>query len=65
MGTSARFKTALVSALILAGSALGISTASADNKVIVLSSQPNEAGFPMWLANKLGYYSDRGLNVKI
>jgi len=32
---------------------------------IVLSSQPNEAGFPMWLANKLGYYGERGLEVKI
>ena len=53
-------------ALILTG--LGIASAGAQDKKqtsIVLSSQPNEAGFPMWLANKLGYYTDRGLTVKI
>lgn len=32
---------------------------------IVLSSQPNEGGFPIWLAKRLGYYSERGLDVKI
>ena len=30
-----------------------------------LNSQPNEAGFPMWLANELGYYGERGLTVDI
>lgn len=30
-----------------------------------LNSQPNEAGFPMWLANDLGYYADNGLSVEI
>ncbi|MBS0531485.1 MAG: ABC transporter substrate-binding protein [Proteobacteria bacterium] len=65
MMSSASFRTVLASALILAGGVLSTSAAWADNKAIVLSSQPNEAGFPMWLANKLGYYSDRGLAVKI
>ena len=57
-----------LSILLLAGFAPATGTAQAqDNKAasIVLSSQPNEAGFPMWLANKLGYYSERGLTVKI
>jgi ABC-type nitrate/sulfonate/bicarbonate transport system substrate-binding protein len=57
---------ATIVALILMG--LGTAPAGAQDKKqtsIVLSSQPNEAGFPMWLANKLGYYSDRGLTVKI
>jgi ABC-type nitrate/sulfonate/bicarbonate transport system substrate-binding protein len=30
-----------------------------------LNSQPNEAGFPMWLANDLGYFKDNGLEVEI
>jgi ABC-type nitrate/sulfonate/bicarbonate transport system substrate-binding protein len=30
-----------------------------------LNSQPNEAGFPMWLANNLGYFKERGLEVDI
>ena len=30
-----------------------------------LNSQPNEAGFPMWLANDLGYFADNGLEVDI
>ena len=32
---------------------------------INLNSQPNEAGFPMWLANDLGYFADNGLEVDI
>ena len=57
---------ATVVALILTGLSAATAPAGADDKKpIVLSSQPNEAGFPMWLANKLGYYSDRGLTVKI
>ena len=30
-----------------------------------LNSQPNEAGFPMWLANDLGYFTENGLEVDI
>ncbi|MCJ7873218.1 ABC transporter substrate-binding protein [Phaeobacter sp. J2-8] len=29
-----------------------------------LNSQPNEAGYPMWLAEHLGYFSDNGLDVE-
>ena len=43
---------------------LSQSAAFADTKVS-LSSQPNEAGFPMWLANDLGYFKDRGLEIDI
>jgi len=32
---------------------------------INLNSQPNEAGFPMWLANDLGYFAENGLEVDI
>ncbi|MCY4208437.1 MAG: ABC transporter substrate-binding protein [Roseovarius sp.] len=32
---------------------------------INLNSQPNEAGFPMWLANDLGYFTENGLEVDI
>ena len=55
-------------ALLLTGICATAALASAQDKKpasIVLSSQPNEAGFPMWLANKLGYYTERGLTVKI
>ncbi|MEM8950591.1 MAG: ABC transporter substrate-binding protein [Pseudomonadota bacterium] len=30
-----------------------------------LNSQPNEAGFPMWLANDLGYFEENGLEIAI
>ena len=46
-------------AVALAGSA-----AFAQTK-INLNSQPNEAGFPMWLANDLGYFAENGLEVDI
>jgi ABC-type nitrate/sulfonate/bicarbonate transport system substrate-binding protein len=32
---------------------------------INLNSQPNDAGFPMWLAKKLGYFKDNGIDAKI
>ena len=32
---------------------------------ITAMSQANEAGFPLWLANKLGYLKDNGVQVKI
>lgn len=42
-----------------------VPVASAAPTHIVLNSQANEAGFPLWLANKLGYFKDNGLDVKI
>ncbi len=44
--------------------ALPSSMAVAQTK-LNLNSQPNEAGFPMWLANDLGYFADNGLEVDI
>ena len=44
--------------------ALPPSTAVAQT-MLNLNSQPNEAGFPMWLANDLGYFADNGLEVDI
>jgi len=44
--------------------ALMSSTSFAQTK-LNLNSQPNEAGFPMWLANDLGYFEERGLEVDI
>jgi len=46
--------------------ALGVAgTAWGETAKLNLNSQPNEAGFPMWLANDLGYFSDNGLEVEI
>ena len=42
-----------------------VSTAGFAETKINLNSQPNEAGFPMWLANDLGYFAENGLNVDI
>jgi len=53
------FKAASITTL-----ALTCSVAFAETK-INLNSQPNEAGFPMWLANDLGYFEERGLEVDI
>ncbi|TCS56151.1 ABC-type nitrate/sulfonate/bicarbonate transport system substrate-binding protein [Primorskyibacter sedentarius] len=43
--------------------ALAAGGALADTKVH-LNSQPNEAGYPMWLADHLGYFGDNGLEVE-
>ena len=32
---------------------------------MVLISQSNEAGFPLWLAKKLGYFSENGIDATI
>lgn len=49
-----------------AGAVLALSgTAAFAQTSLSLNSQPNEAGFPMWLAGELGYYADRGLEVEI
>jgi len=32
---------------------------------ITLTSQPNETGFPVWLAQELGYFEENALDVKI
>ena len=57
-------------AMSLAGLALAMSPvaglAQAKASVpMVLISQANEAGFPMWLAKKLNYFADNGIDAKI
>ena len=57
-------------AMSLAGLALAMSPvaglAQAKAPVpMVLISQANEAGFPMWLAKKLNYFADNGIDAKI
>ena len=32
---------------------------------MVLISQANEAGFPLWLAKKLNYFADNGIDARI
>jgi taurine transport system substrate-binding protein len=58
---------ALAAACVAAAVALTApSTANAQQPVkITLMSQPNEAGFPLWLANKLGYFAGNGIEAKI
>jgi ABC-type nitrate/sulfonate/bicarbonate transport system substrate-binding protein len=46
--------------------AAGVCTAQAGAPVhMVLISQANEAGFPIWLAKKLNYFADNGIDAKI
>jgi len=52
--------TGIVSAALLTAAGSAWSQTKLD-----LNSQPNEAGFPMWLANDLGYFKDNGLEVAI
>jgi ABC-type nitrate/sulfonate/bicarbonate transport system substrate-binding protein len=54
--------TALVAAAVHPGSALAQATAPVP---MVLISQSNEAGFPLWLAKKLGYFSENGIDATI
>jgi ABC-type nitrate/sulfonate/bicarbonate transport system substrate-binding protein len=48
-----------------AGSAPASSAPSGKLTKITLASQRNATGFPDWLANKLGYFKDNGLQVDI
>jgi ABC-type nitrate/sulfonate/bicarbonate transport system substrate-binding protein len=63
--------TTILSRTLRAGCAAAIATAlfaapaAAAPVHIVLQSQANEAGFPLWLAQKLGYFKDAELDVKI
>ncbi len=58
-----KFKTLVTAAASVAVIAAA-GTAMAQTKVN-LNSQPNEAGFPMWLANDLGYFAENGIEVDI
>ncbi len=57
---------ALTLAGLVAGAFPGAALAQAAAPVpMVLISQSNEAGFPLWLAKKLGYFSDNGIDATI
>ena len=60
-------RTAFWAAACAAAIVLGAAGASngQDMTKITLNSQANEAGFPLWLANELGYFKERGLEVEI
>ena len=51
----------------LAGTALPATSLAQGSAAVpmVLISQANEAGFPLWLAKKLGYFADNGIDAKI
>jgi ABC-type nitrate/sulfonate/bicarbonate transport system substrate-binding protein len=57
------------SAFAIAGIAAGswpvLAQAQGAPVKIVAISQSNEAGFPLWLAKKMGYFSNNGLDVTI
>ncbi|MGH1464857.1 MAG: ABC transporter substrate-binding protein [Cognatishimia sp.] len=57
-------KTRHTLAAIVSSTLIAMSGA-ASAETINLNSQPNEAGFPMWLAEHLGYYEDNGITVDI
>ena len=52
--------TAATSVTVIAAAGAALAQAKVN-----LNSQPNEAGFPMWLANDLGYFAENGLEVDI
>ena len=57
---------ALAATCMVAATLAAPSVAHAQQPVkITLMSQPNEAGFPLWLANKLGYFASNGIEAKI
>jgi ABC-type nitrate/sulfonate/bicarbonate transport system substrate-binding protein len=51
-----------LAALAVPGAALAQATAPVP---MVLISQSNEAGFPLWLAKNLGYFSENGIDATI
>jgi ABC-type nitrate/sulfonate/bicarbonate transport system substrate-binding protein len=55
---------ALATAVVLAPPSPAAAQSGTPVKM-TLMSQPNEAGFPLWLATRLGYFSGNGLDVKI
>lgn len=63
MTRSTMLRAACAVAAVLATTA-GAGFAQGTTK-IVLNSQANEAGFPLWLAGELGYYEENGLEAEI
>ena len=60
------FAAALATAAVIAALHPATARAQATAPVpMVLMSQPNEAGFPLWLAKRLGYFSENGIDATI
>ena len=60
-----KHRIAVIVAIVTAAfGALGAHAQSAPVPM-VLMSQANEAGFPLWLAKKLNYFADNGIDAKI
>src|SRR6185312_7105013 len=58
-------KMAALAAALVACAITAAPAAAQEPVRMVLMSQANEAGFPLWLANKLGYFKERGIDAKI
>ena len=58
-------KMAALAAALVACAITATPAAAQEPVRMVLMSQANEAGFPLWLANKLGYFKERGIDAKI
>jgi ABC-type nitrate/sulfonate/bicarbonate transport system substrate-binding protein len=61
----AAFRLALAACIVaVAHPGAGIAQSKAPVHVVMIS-QANDAGFPIWLANKLNYFADNGIDAKI
>jgi ABC-type nitrate/sulfonate/bicarbonate transport system substrate-binding protein len=65
MNRVAFLRAACAAAAIIVGAGGTVAAADAAPTKIVLNSQANEGGYALWLAERLGYYKDNGLEVKI
>jgi ABC-type nitrate/sulfonate/bicarbonate transport system substrate-binding protein len=63
--TPSRFAACVVAALAFAALPLAAAAQGGKATSIVVISQANDAGFPIWLAKKLGYFADVGIDAKI
>ncbi len=61
----AAVSTAIAGFTLTAGAPVPVFAQGASPVSMVLISQANEGGFPLWLAKKLNYFSDRGIDAKI
>lgn len=66
-GSSGFASAALVAlvALVVAATPLPVFAQGGKPTSMVLMSQANDAGFPIWLAKRLGYFADYGIDARI
>ncbi len=60
-----RLVTGALVALALAAGPATVAAQAAKRTSIVVISQANDAGFPIWLAKKLGYFDEYGIDARI